>query len=88
MSIRVSISLAQDQTRHFVWPDLGPNSLQKLSANDTSRRRGNQRAYNSSLYIFNSFGKLNYTSLFLWLCGWSFRSFVFISHAFTPVFEL
>ena len=28
-----------DQARHFVGPDLGPNCLQKLSADDTSRQR-------------------------------------------------
>ena len=27
------------QARHFVWPDLGLNCLQKLSADDTSRQR-------------------------------------------------
>ena len=32
---RVSKSLDPDQARHFVWHDLGPNCLQKLSANDT-----------------------------------------------------
>ena len=29
---RVSNSLDPDQTRHFVGPDLGPNCLQRLSA--------------------------------------------------------
>ena len=29
----------QDQARHFVGPDLGPNCLQRLSADDTSRQR-------------------------------------------------
>ena len=33
----VSNSLDPDQARHFVGPDLGPNCLQKLSADDTSR---------------------------------------------------
>ena len=28
-----------DQARCFVWPDLGPNCLQRLSADDTSRQR-------------------------------------------------
>ena len=28
-------SLDQDQARHFVGPDLGPNCLQKLSADNT-----------------------------------------------------
>ena len=37
--IRVSNSLDPDQARHFVWPDLVPNCLQKLSAADTCRQR-------------------------------------------------
>ena len=35
-SIRLSSSLDPDQARHNVWPDLGPNCLQRLSADDTS----------------------------------------------------
>ena len=34
--IRVSNSLDPGQARHFVGPNLGPNCLQRLSANDTS----------------------------------------------------
>ena len=34
-TIRVSNSLDPDQARWNVGPDLGPNSLQKLSADDT-----------------------------------------------------
>ena len=34
---RVSNSLDPDQAAHFVGPDLGPNCLQKVSADDTSR---------------------------------------------------
>ena len=37
----VSNSLDPDQARHFVGPDLGPNCLQKLSADDTIRQRVN-----------------------------------------------
>ena len=33
----VSNSLDPDQARHFVGPDLGPNCLQRLSADDNSR---------------------------------------------------
>ena len=33
--IRVSNGLNQDQTGHFVSPDLGPNCLQRLSADDS-----------------------------------------------------
>ena len=32
-------SLKPDQARRFVGPDLGPNCLQRLSADDTSRQR-------------------------------------------------
>ena len=41
-AIRVANSLDPDQARHLVGPDLGPNCLQKLSAEeDTSRQRVN-----------------------------------------------
>ena len=33
----MSNSLDPDQARHFVGPDLGPNCLQRLSADNTSR---------------------------------------------------
>ena len=33
--IRVSNILDPDQARHFVGPDLGPNCLQRFSADDT-----------------------------------------------------
>ena len=36
-TIRVSNSLEPDQARHFVGPDLGPNCLQRLSADDSQR---------------------------------------------------
>ena len=36
-SLRVSKSLDPDQVRHSVVPDLGPNCLQMLSANDTGQ---------------------------------------------------
>ena len=38
-TIRVSNSLDPDQARRFVGPDLGPNCLQRLSAEDASRQR-------------------------------------------------
>ena len=34
----MSNSLNLDQARHFVGPDLGPNYLQRLSADDTRRQ--------------------------------------------------
>ena len=37
LTISVSNSLDPDQARHFVGPDLGPNCLQRLSADDRSR---------------------------------------------------
>ena len=38
-TIRLSNSLDPDQAQHYVGPDLAPNYLQRLSADDTSRRR-------------------------------------------------
>ena len=40
-TIRMSKSLDLDQARHFVRFDLGPNCLQKLSADNTSWERFN-----------------------------------------------
>ena len=37
-TIRVSNSLDTDQARQNVWPDLGSNCLQRLSADNTSRQ--------------------------------------------------
>ena len=37
----VSNNLDPDQARHFVGPDLGPNCLQRLSADNTSKQRVN-----------------------------------------------
>ena len=37
-TIRVSNSMDPDQAQRFVGPDLGPNCLQRLSADDKSRR--------------------------------------------------
>ena len=41
-TIRVSNRLDPDQARHFVRPDLCPNCLQKLSADDISSQRVNK----------------------------------------------
>ena len=41
-TIRVSNSLDPDQARHYVGPDLGPNCLQRLSA-DTAGRELNTK---------------------------------------------
>ena len=38
-SISLSNILDPDQARHFVRPDLGPNCLQRLSADNASRQR-------------------------------------------------
>ena len=43
----MSNSLDPDQARHFVGPDLGPNCLHRLSADDFSRQR-----VNTHLFIF------------------------------------
>ena len=50
-TIRVSNILDPDQAQHFVGPDLGPNCLQRLSADDTSRQRVNISGYFLCLQI-------------------------------------
>ena len=35
----MSISLDPDQAQHYVGPDLGPNCLQRILADNTSRQR-------------------------------------------------
>ena len=42
-TIRVSNCMDLDQARCFVGPDLGPNCLQRLSADNTSRYRDNAK---------------------------------------------
>ena len=36
-------SLDSDQVGHFVWPDLGPNCLQRLTAEDKSYHKLGKR---------------------------------------------
>ena len=47
----MSNSLDPDQARHFVGPGLGPNWLQRLIADDTSRQRVKNVIYNSQQTI-------------------------------------
>ena len=44
-TFRVSNSLDPDQARHFFGPDLGPNCLQSLSADDTSRQKSGSKLF-------------------------------------------
>ena len=50
MSTRVVNRLDPDQARHFVRPDLDPTCLQRLSADATSRQRGELKI--KSYYLF------------------------------------
>ena len=52
-TIRMSNSLDPDQARRFVGPDLGPNCLPRLSADDTGRPRVNMN--NSHLFFEDLF---------------------------------
>ena len=52
-TIRVSNGLDQGQDRHFVGPDLCPNCLQRLSANDKSHL-SIERVNNSTLVCLRS----------------------------------
>ena len=49
-AIRVSNSLDPDQARQNVAPDLGPNCLQRYSADDTSRQRVNGSMFVCFIY--------------------------------------
>ena len=49
-TIRVSNSLDPDQPPTFVWPGLGPNCLQKSSADDTRRQRVD--SYPANIFMF------------------------------------
>ena len=44
-TIRVSNSMDPDQARHFVRPDLGPNCLQRFSADDKVAASGQRVKY-------------------------------------------
>ena len=50
-SIRVSNSLEPDQARHFVRPDLGPNCLQRLSADKIRPLRDRLDIYVICLFV-------------------------------------
>ena len=49
---RVSKSLDPDQARRFIGPDLGPDCLQKLSADDTSRQKSAFSHFNGRRIFF------------------------------------
>ena len=61
-AITVSNSLDPDQDRHYVGPDLGPNCLQWLSADDTSRQRVNRNKAPQIPYFLKSSKMTNTTS--------------------------
>ena len=46
----MSNSLDPDQDRHFVGPDLGPNCLQKCSADEKSHCQLEKRVKGTTLY--------------------------------------
>ena len=48
-------TLDPDQAGHFVGPDLGPSSLQRLSADGSSRQRVNIRFYNVKINLGSSY---------------------------------
>ena len=47
-TIKVSNSLDPDQARHFVRPDLGPKSLQRLSVDGKSPTSGQRVRYRTT----------------------------------------
>ena len=57
--IRVSNSLDPDQALHFVGPDLGPNCLQSISADNTSRQDLRKSNYCDQTDKGNVYAKIN-----------------------------
>ena len=51
----MSNSLDPDQARRFVGPDLGPNCLPRLSADDTGRQRVNSTTTTLGYELFSIF---------------------------------
>ena len=79
-TIRVSNSLDPDQARHFVQPDLGPNCLQRLWAEDTSRQRVNKpiciyMGQQSDLGNYRICINLSHLDMFKLLSGRGFQNF-------------
>ena len=54
----ISDRLDPDQARHFVGPDLGPNCLQILSADNTSRYRGIDEILKSVAFKVNNYSRM------------------------------
>ena len=57
-TIKVSKGLYPDQDRHDVGPDLGPNSLRRLSADDKKLPLANKELIKPSLLFTNIVGSL------------------------------
>ena len=51
----MSNNLDLDQDRHFVGPDLGPNCLQRLSADEKSHKQGKLMFKGDNLKILTFF---------------------------------
>ena len=62
-TIRVSNSLSPDQAQHFIGPDLGPNCLQKLTADDTRTKEAKSQEVAS--WNFNIFLSLKIVLIIL-----------------------
>ena len=69
MIIRVSNGLDPDQDRRYVGPDLGPNCLQRLSADDRTLAKKEFRSYQCQDYKFKGLNavfkaKIQYHNIF------------------------
>ena len=62
-TIRMSSSLDPEQVRRFVGPDLGPNCLPRLSADDTDRQRVNQWKCNGMKMYRKGFSEIIFRDL-------------------------
>ena len=64
---RMSNSLDPDQARRIVGPDLGPNCLPRLSADDTGRQGVNTRT-RGGMYFRFMFIVLGFANIYVAIC--------------------
>ena len=60
----MSNSLDPDQARRFVGPDLGPNCLPRLSADDTGRQRVKHVIYGKNKFLWKEQVSMERTSFY------------------------
>ena len=66
-TIRMSNSLDPDQARHFVGPDLGPNCLQRLSADIAGKQLNTKQLVDTTFWRKHLLKVISFGSNFFYL---------------------